>query len=212
MTDFDKQPDESASDAGSDAGSDAASDGGSDAGSATGSGAPQPPFPLPPGYPGGGYYPPPPPPRSPTSIAMWAHLGLVITLAVGSSVCCLGPMLCWIVPLVIRNDERNRHDPFIRHHATQALNHAITQAIALTVGMILGTVTYLGVIFTLVSHSDGDMPSGLPALPVTTGVLFAALVVYCIAGFVFAVIGTTKANSGQWWSYPKPFAIRFVKG
>ncbi|WP_405724358.1 DUF4870 domain-containing protein [Streptomyces sp. NBC_01537] len=143
---------------------------------------------------------------------MWAHLGLVITLAVGSSVCCLGPMLCWIVPLVIRNDQQNRHDPFIRHHATQALNHAITQAIALTVGMILGAVAYFGLIFTLVSHSDGDMPSGLPALPVIAGVLFAALVLYCIAGFVFAVIGTTKANTGQWWSYPKLLAIPFVKG
>jgi uncharacterized Tic20 family protein len=143
---------------------------------------------------------------------MWAHLGPIIALTVGSSVCCIGPMLCWIVPLVIRNDQQNRHDPFIRHHATQALNHAITQAIALTLAMFLGLVTYFGLIFTLVSHSDGDMPSGLPALPITAGVLLAALVLYCIAGFVFAVIGTTKANSGQWWAYPKFLAIPFVKG
>jgi uncharacterized Tic20 family protein len=201
VTDFDKRPDDEAA---------AAAAGSHDAPSD----APPPPQPGYPGYPGG-YYPPPPPRRSPNSIAMWAHLGVLIALAVGSTVCCLGPLLCWIAPLVIRNDQQNQHDPFIRHHATQALNHAITQTIALTAGMLLGIATYIGFIAVAVAHDNSgaadQWPSAWP-VPVITGILCAVLFVYGIAGFVLSIVGTTKANSGQWWSYPKFLAIPFVKG
>ncbi|MFE2425720.1 DUF4870 domain-containing protein [Streptomyces sp. NPDC059373] len=165
-----------------------------------------------PGYPGRPPYPgqpgpgwqPYPPQRSPTSVAMWAHLSAVLTLTVGGTVCCIGPLLCWIAPVVIRNESQNRHDPFIRHHATQALNHAITQAIA----MVLAVLLYIGVI---ASSAFADSSQSGWVAPVVVGSLLLALIGYGIAGFVFAIIGTTKANGGQWWSYPKMFAIPFVK-
>jgi uncharacterized Tic20 family protein len=171
----------------------------------------QPPYPGQPGpgwqpYPGqpGPGWQPYPPQKSPTSVAMWAHLGALLTLTVGGTVCCIGPLLGWIAPVVIRNESQNRHDPFIRHHATQALNHAITQAIA----MVLAVLLYIGVI---ASSAFADSSQSGWVAPVVVGSLLLALIGYGIAGFVFAIIGTTKANGGQWWSYPKMFAIPFVK-
>lgn len=164
----------------------------------------QPGYPGQPPYPGQPGWQPYPPQKSPTSVAMWAHLGALLTLTVGGTVCCIGPLLCWIAPVVIRNDSQNRHDPFIRHHATQALNHAITQAIA----MVLAVLLYIGVI---ASSAFADSSQSGWVAPVVVGSLLLALIGYGIAGFVFAIIGTTKANGGQWWSYPKMFAIPFVK-
>ncbi|WP_326572949.1 DUF4870 domain-containing protein [Actinacidiphila glaucinigra] len=168
----------------------------------------QPPAPPPPPY-GHGYahgplpYPPPPV-RPPTTPAMWAHLGALLTLVAGSSVCCIGWALAWVAPLVIRSNQHNKHDPFIRHHAAQAINYGITTAI---VGL-LAVAGYVGGLVGLAAYDDGS-PGWLP---VAAFGLLAVAGLHLLAGLILCIIGSTKANGGQWWSYPKFFALPFVRG
>ncbi|WP_431960855.1 DUF4870 domain-containing protein [Actinacidiphila sp. bgisy160] len=165
------------------------------------------PPPLPPygyGYAHGPLPYPPPPLRPPTTPAMWAHLGALLTLVAGSSVCCVGWALAWVAPLIVRSNQPNKHDPFIRHHAAQAINYGITTAI---VGL-LGIIGYGGGFACLAAYEDG----GPVWLPITAFSLTAAAALYLLTGLVFCIIGSTKANSGQWWSYPRFFALPFVRG
>ncbi|MET9876195.1 DUF4870 domain-containing protein [Actinacidiphila glaucinigra] len=174
--------------------------------------SPPPPYPppAPPPY-GYGYghaqgplpYPPPPV-RPPTTPAMWAHLGALLTLVAGSSVCCIGWALAWVAPLVIRSNQHNKHDPFIRHHAAQAINYGITTAI---VGL-LAVAGYVGGLVGLAAYDDG----GPGWLPVVGFGLLALAVLHLLAGLILCIVGSTKANGGQWWSYPKFFALPFVRG
>lgn len=153
------------------------------------------------GHPGGyaGY-----PGRPPTTTAMWAHLGALLTLTIGSTTCCIGCLLGWIAPLTIRANVQNRQDPFVRHHAAQAMNYAITQGIM----TVLAFALYVG---SLVSFAYREGHGGQPFLPIAVLCLLGLVIVHGVTGLVFAIIGTTKANSGQWWSYPKIFALPFVK-
>lgn len=146
---------------------------------------------------------PPPPLKPPTSTAMWTHLGALLTLVAGSSVCCLGWALAWIAPLVIRTNERNRHDPFIRHHAAQAINYGITSAI---VG-VLGIAGYgAGIAGVAMLENDGPV-----WVPFAAFGLLALAVLHTLIGLIFSIIGCTKASGGHWWSYPRIFALPFVK-
>ncbi|MFE2544005.1 DUF4870 domain-containing protein [Actinacidiphila glaucinigra] len=147
---------------------------------------------------------PPPPMRPPTTPAMWAHLGALLTLVAGSSMCCIGWALAWVTPLVIRSNQHNKHDPFIRHHAAQAINYGITTAI---VGL-LAVAGYVGGLVSLAAHDDG----GPGWLPVVGFGLLALAVLHLLAGLILCIVGSTKANGGQWWSYPKFFALPFVRG
>lgn len=169
--------------------------------------SPPPPFPppAPPPY-GYGHGPlpyPPPPLRPPTTPAMWAHLGALLTVVAGSSMCCIGWALAWVTPLVIRSNERNKHDPFIRHHAAQGINYGITAAI---VGL-LGIVGYGGGFGALALYEHG----GPVWLPFAAFGLMALAALHLLTGVIFCIIGSTKANGGQWWSYPKFFALPFVR-
>ncbi|MDX3355319.1 DUF4870 domain-containing protein [Streptomyces sp. ME01-24h] len=172
---------------------------------------PPPPAPVPntvPPY-GYGYYAhgpvpfPPPPPRPPTTTAMWAHLGALLTVVAGSSMCCIGWALAWVTPLVIRSNERNKHDPFIRHHAAQGINYGITAAIA----GLLGIVGYGGGFAALAVYDHG----GPVWLPFAAFGLMALAALHLLTGVIFCIIGSTKANGGQWWSYPKFVALPFVR-
>ncbi|WP_431944649.1 DUF4870 domain-containing protein [Actinacidiphila sp. bgisy167] len=147
---------------------------------------------------------PPPPPRPPTTPAMWAHLGALLTLVAGSSVCCLGWALAWVAPLVIRSNQHNKHDPFVRHHTAQAINYGITTAI---VGVFV-LAGYGGGIAGM-AMSAGEDPLWLPL----TGFGVMALAgLHMLVGLIFCIVGSTKANSGQWWTYPKFFALPFLRG
>lgn len=165
---------------------------------------PQPPPPYGYGYAHGPLPYPPPPVRPPTTPAMWAHLGALLTLVAGSSVCCIGWALAWVAPLVIRSNQHNKHDPFIRHHAAQAINYGITTAI---VGL-LAVAGYVGGLVSLAAYDDGS-PGWLP---VAAFGLLAVAGLHLLAGLILCIIGSTKANGGQWWSYPKFFALPFVRG
>ncbi|MFF2812080.1 DUF4870 domain-containing protein [Streptomyces sp. NPDC058000] len=159
------------------------------------------------GYPTGpGYGAQPPSPS--TTPAMWAHLGALLTITAGSMLCGLGGFLGWIGPLSIRSNARHKHDPYVRHHATQALNLGITQAIVATLGLIL----YFGsaIIFAAADDSGrADAPPGL-AVPLVT--VMVVMVAYAISGMVCALIGTIKATKGELWSYPRLIAWPLSKG
>ncbi|WP_078951974.1 DUF4870 domain-containing protein [Streptomyces sp. NRRL F-5755] len=148
------------------------------------------------------------PMRPPTTSAMWAHLGALLTITVGSSFCCgLGGVLGWIAPMTIRNNEQNRHDPLVRHHGTQAMNFGITQAIVVAVGAVL-YFTALLVGISLEHASGGRAPL---AAPLTIMIVALLVVAFEITSIVFAIIATVKANRGEFWSYPKAVAWPMVK-
>jgi hypothetical protein len=101
-------------------------------------------------------------PVSPSDARMWAmfaHLGGIILLV--------------IAPLVIYLIYRDR-DPFIRRHATQALNFQIIVAIAYAVSWVL-TLVFIGFL------------TGLAAW-------------VCL--LVFSIIAAIAANKGQDYDYP----------
>ncbi|WP_078888783.1 DUF4870 domain-containing protein [Streptomyces sclerotialus] len=155
------------------------------------------------GQPGYGYAQP----RPSSNAAMWAHLGALLTVFVGTGMCCIGMVCGWIAPLCIRNNGQNGQDPYTRHHATQGMNYGITQAV---MAVLTGILYFVVVVGGAVSADSGtgDPGAGFFIPLIIYLVVFGA---YWITTLVFGIIGTVKANSGEMWSYPKFVAWRFVK-
>ncbi|WP_327703536.1 DUF4870 domain-containing protein [Streptomyces decoyicus] len=160
-----------------------------------------------PGHPGPGYGTQPP--ASPTGTAMWAHLGALLTMTAGTMMCCgLGAFLGWIFPLSLRGNDRHKHDPYIRHHATQAVNFGITQAIMAALGLVLYVASAF--IFAAAATTDTQRNSSGLAVPLLTVIgIFGS---YALSGVICAVIGTVKANRGELWTYPRLIAWPLSKG
>ena len=98
----------------------------------------------------------------------------VLAQALGIVTGFLGPLVIYLV-----NGEK---DPFVRHHAAEALNFQITLILAYVVAFVLS--------FILI---------GLLVLPV----LF-------VLGIVFPILAAVAANRGEWYRYP--VSIRLVPG
>ncbi|WP_030985968.1 DUF4870 domain-containing protein [Streptomyces sp. NRRL S-1813] len=171
------------------------------------------------GTPGGGYgypgvQPPGPgygaqPPAPPTGPAMWAHLGALLTMTAGTMMCCgLGAFLGWIFPLSLRGNDRHRHDPYIRHHATQAVNFGITQAIMAALGVVL----YVASAFTFAAAATTDAQRNSSGLAVPLLTVIGIFGSYALSGVICAVIGTVKATRGELWTYPRLIAWPLSKG
>lgn len=160
------------------------------------------------GYPAGPGYGSQPPASSPTGTALWAHVGALLTVTLGSLLCCgLGAFLGWIAPLSIRSSDRNKHDPYIRHHATQAMNFGFTQAIVAFIGAVLYVGS--GIIFEVAANDIQRAGSGV-AVPLLT--VIGIMAAYAISGIVCAIIGATKAKNGELWTYPRLIAWPMSKG
>ncbi|MFF0745608.1 DUF4870 domain-containing protein [Streptomyces sp. NPDC004111] len=128
-----------------------------------------------------------------TNSAMWAHLGTLIALSVGSGMTCgLSAVLAWVVGLSIRSGAR---DPFTREHATAALNLALTSLIY-SVGMVAASVAL------------AFLPRGAEALQAVPWVL---LIAYGITVIVFTILATVAANKGRPYRYPAFLAFPMVK-
>ncbi|WP_405839402.1 DUF4870 domain-containing protein [Streptomyces platensis] len=169
-------------------------------------GAPQPGGYGYPGTPQPGYGPRPPAPSS--GPAMWSHLGALLTITAGTMMCCgLGAFLGWIYPLSLRGNDRHQHDPYIRHHATQAVNYGITQAIMAAFGLVLYVASALT--FAAVATEEQRNSSGLAVPLITVIAIFAA---YALSGVICAVIATVKATRGELWTYPRLIAWPLSKG
>lgn len=110
------------------------------------------------GQPGGG---------DPMGTAMLAHvLGIVAGF--------VGPLIIYLM--------YNDKDPFVRHHAAEALNFQITLFIAYMVSALLMIVII-----------------GILLLPVVM-----------VGAIVFGIQGAMAAKRGEWWVYP--VNIRMVSG
>ncbi|WP_327225917.1 DUF4870 domain-containing protein [Streptomyces platensis] len=169
-------------------------------------GAPQPGGYGYPGTPQPGYGPRPPAPSS--GPAMWSHLGALLTITAGTMMCCgLGAFLGWIYPLSLRGNDRHQHDPYIRHHATQAVNYGITQAIMAAFGLVLYVASALT--FAAVATEEQRNSSGLAVPLVTVIAIFGA---YALSGVICAVMATVKATRGELWTYPRLIAWPLSKG
>ncbi|MEU3991538.1 DUF4870 domain-containing protein [Streptomyces platensis] len=169
-------------------------------------GAPQPGGYGYPGTPQPGYGPRPPAPSS--GPAMWSHLGALLTITAGTMMCCgLGAFLGWIYPLSLRGNDRHQHDPYIRHHATQAVNYGITQAIMAAFGLVLYVASALT--FAAVATEEQRNSSGLAVPLITVIAIFGA---YALSGVICAVMATVKATRGELWTYPRLIAWPLSKG
>lgn len=116
-------------------------------------------------------------PVSDAEARQWAMLAQLGTLVTG-----------FIAPLVVYllYKDRNR---FVRFHAAEALNLAITTFIAIfALSIVLS-------ILTVITFGFG-------------GILFPLAFTPGIYAFVVAIIGGIRANNGIWWPYP--LNIRFL--
>lgn len=95
-------------------------------------------------------------------------------------VCHLGLLASFLVPLVIYLIKKDQ-SPFVRHHAAEALNFALTTFIAAVVAAVL-IVVLIGILL-------------LPAV--------------IIAHLVFLILAAIAANRGDWYRYP--VNLRLVK-
>jgi uncharacterized protein len=130
--------------------------------------------------------PAPPQPVAPNkTLAILAHLGPI-----------LGG---FILPLVIYL-AADRRDLYVRHHASEGLNFALTLLAASLSGMVLVVLSLL------VAAAAGSAVFGLAGF----FVVWLVLVAVGIAGIVFAIIGAIQASHGNWWRYP--IVYRFVDG
>ncbi|MFJ2743235.1 DUF4870 domain-containing protein [Streptomyces sp. NPDC087440] len=141
-------------------------------------------------YPGGGPYPGNPyggmPPRQfSTTTAMWAHLGTLLALTVGTGVTCgLSGLAAWAVGLAIRSSATDR---FTREHATQAMNMALSS-------LIVGAGMFV-----------------LSLIPFVVILMMVVAIAYGVAVIVFMIMATVAANKGQPYQYPAFLAFPMVK-
>ncbi|MFC8500845.1 DUF4870 domain-containing protein [Pedococcus sp. NPDC057267] len=90
-----------------------------------------------------------------------------------------------------------KDDPFVRHHATEALNAQILFTIIWN--LILGPL----IVISALNPDDPNPPVWLfvaiPGAILIDGLMFA-----------FAIRGAIQASRGIWWRYPQP--IRLMRG
>lgn len=85
----------------------------------------------------------------------------------------------FILPLVVYLVEKQ--NPYVRHHAAEALNFQLTMLIAMAVSFVL-LLVFVG---------------------------FFTLLAAMVLNYVWGIMGAVKASQGQWWRYP--ISIRFVR-
>jgi uncharacterized Tic20 family protein len=160
-------------------------------GNQTPAGPPMPPTPGQAPPPPGWGYPPPPRPSNSNTLALFAHLGSLV-----------GGI---IVPLVIYATAKD--DPYVRRHATEALNFQITVLLA----SLLLFVPFIAMPFAFLGGmaSPEAMAGGMVVFFVLFAVVWVAVVVLAIAGVVFSIMGAVRASRYEEYRYP--IAIRLVK-
>ena len=106
----------------------------------------------------------------------------------------------------MRNDSRNKNDPYLRHHTTEALNFGLTQAIM----AVIGTVLYFStmIVYGMVANAAQRASAGL-AVPMLT--IIVMMGGYALSSVVCSIIATMKANRGEWWTYPRLVAWPMLK-
>jgi uncharacterized Tic20 family protein len=141
------------------------------------------------GYPG---YPPPPQPgfpandqqgygpRGPSDDHLWALLAYLLTFVATI----IGPLIVYAVKM---NESR-----YVRYHAAQSLNMAITAYIGGVVAVIVGLV------LAVASH-------GLALV-----LIIPLFIAYLAAHLVFLILAAIAANRGEYYRVPVFIAIPMV--
>ncbi len=147
------------------------------------------------GYPG---YPPPPPPgvpppgfpadntpgygpRGPSDDHLWGLLAYLLTFVAGF----FAPLIVYLVKM---NESR-----YVRYHAAQSLNMAITAYIVSAGGVIIGLILAL-------ATRGWALVLVIP--------LFVA---YLIAHLVFLILAAIAANRGEYYRVPTYIAIPMIR-
>lgn len=104
-----------------------------------------------------------------------------------------------VLPLVFLLTEGKRN-AYVRHHAAEALNFALTFLLAWLVAFAL--LVPVAVLSTS-GLDDDDVPLGVLAWFGLVGLLW-------LAGAACSVVGAVRAGQGVWWRYPA--SIRLVRG
>lgn len=112
----------------------------------------------------------------------------------------------FVVPLIVRQTEGKRNR-FVKHHATEALNFAITHGI---VALLLFGIYLVGIVASVLGTATTRNAAGIGAFFGVVVIVFVAVFAVSIAAVVFTVIGAVKAGQRQYWRYP--ISIRFVPG
>lgn len=124
-----------------------------------------------------------PQPRPDTTWAVLSHVSFLVMPVVA--------------PLVIRLTA-GKEDPFVRHHATEALNAQILFAIVWNV--LIGSF----VITSVLSNPDDANPPAFLLLALPLAFLAGALLLG------MSIRGAVQASRRIWWRYT--VSIRFVRG
>jgi uncharacterized protein len=112
----------------------------------------------------------------------------------------LGPLFGgFVLPLVMFLIAKGK--PYLRHHACEALNFAITHFVASIVAMV---VFFVGLAASTAGGSDPGVAFGI-----TAGLGMLLLLAVSFGGIAFGIIGAVKAFHLEWWRYP--INIRLVK-
>ncbi len=118
--------------------------------------------------------------------AIGAHLlGLGIGIMSAATLAFVGPLLVYLV---------HKDDPFIEHHAKEALNFQLTVLLALVVSVIAAIPAVIIGVLTL--------GIGLLLLGI---VVLTAIVLW----FVLPIMAAVSASNGQGYRYP--LTIRFIR-
>lgn len=113
----------------------------------------------------------------------------------------------FVVPLVIRQTE-GRRNRFVKHHATEALNFAITHGI---VALVLVGLYVAGLVATVVgTASTHHHAAGFGAFFGVVAVVFVVLLAVSVTAVVLTVVGAVRAGQRKYWRYP--VSIRLVPG
>ena len=130
---------------------------------------------------------PPPRPAPDSSWAIVTHLGSFF----GG----------FILPLVIYVTVGER-DPFIRHHAREALNFQLTLIIVAFITMAITFPLFFASVISLEDLDTGAVP------PMGFFAFFPLMFIPTLVGWVFAIVAAVAAHRRRWWRYP--ISIRFV--
>lgn len=136
---------------------------------------------------GAGWGPPAPGPsdtETGRTLAILAHLGFFLG--------------AFVLPLVIRLVDGGRN-PYVKHHATEALNFQITFLICWVLGVA-------GIALAPVLTGHGRSHSGFALLVAFPLVMFALVTV----NIALSIVGAVRASQQRWWRYP--VCLRLVKG
>jgi uncharacterized protein len=141
-------------------------------------GYPQVPFSGPPADPGGnalGYGP-----RGPADDQLWSMLSYLLSFVAAL----IAPLIIYLVKM---NESR-----YVRHHAAQALNMAITGVIYGFGGLIVG------IVLAITTH-------GIALL-----ILVPLFIAYAVAHLVFLILGAVRAYHGELYRIPAVIALPLV--